>query len=233
MDAAIREMHNGELDGRTISVNKAQPRMSTDDGGYGYGGGGYSSGARGGYRGAADIVPAASDECFKCGRSGHWARECPYADGGRPGRYSPPSRYGSGAGGRGDRFGGPDRYANRYVDDRYDGGRYADDRYGGGRDRYPPAADRFSGDRYGGADRYASGGFARERSYERDGGRPGGSYYRDEPRATGGYGRGGPRVANGDRYGSGGPARVGGSYRDRPAPYDRPSRGARSYDDRY
>ncbi|KAM3385708.1 hypothetical protein ACQJBY_009455 [Aegilops geniculata] len=233
VDVAIREMHNGELDGRTISVNKAQPRMNSDDAGYGYGGSSYSSGARGGYRGAADIVPAASDDCFKCGRPGHWARECPYSDGGRPGRYSPPSRYGNGAGGRGDRLGGSDRFGNRYVDDRYDGGRYADDRYGGGRDRYPPAADRFSGDRYGGGDRYASAGFARERSYERDGGRPGGSYYRDEPRGTGGYGRGGPRVANGDRYGSGGPARLGASYRDRPAPYDRPTRGARSYDDRY
>ena len=31
MDVAIREMHNGELDGRTISVNKAQPRMNSED----------------------------------------------------------------------------------------------------------------------------------------------------------------------------------------------------------
>jgi len=240
VDAAIRGMHNGELDGRNISVNKAQPRNSDD--GYGYGGGGgggYSSGARGGYRSGGDVVPAASDDCFKCGRPGHWARECPYSDGGgRTGRYSPASRYGGGTGGRGDRFGGTDRFA-RYDDDRYDGGRYTDSRdtyYGAGRDRYAsdryaPAADRYSGDRYSGADRYASGGFARERSYERDGGRSSGGYYRDEPRGTGGYGRGGSRVGGG----AGGPARFGGSYRDRPAPYDRPSRGAgaRAYDDRY
>ncbi|BAF20989.1 glycine-rich RNA-binding protein RZ1C [Oryza sativa Japonica Group] len=248
VDAAIRGMHNGELDGRTISVNKAQPRMNTDDG-YGYGGGGggggtYSSGARGGYRGGGDAVPSANDDCFKCGRAGHWARECPYSSGGgggRTGRYSPPSRYGSGTGGgRGDRFGGSDRFANRYVDDRYDGGRYVDDRYGGGgrdryaTDRYPPTADRFTGDRYGGSDRYASSGFTRERSYERDGGRSGGSYYRDEPRGSGGYDRGGMRMGSGDRYGTGGPARFAGSYRDRPAPYDRPSRAAaRTYDDRY
>ena len=243
VDAAIRGMHNGELDGRNISVNKAQPRNSDD--GYGYGGGGggggggYSSGARGGYRSGGDVVPAASDDCFKCGRPGHWARECPYSDGGgRTGRYSPASRYGGGTGGRGDRFGGTDRFA-RYDDDRYDGGRYMDSRdtyYGAGRDRYAsdryaPAADRYSGDRYSGADRYASSGFARERSYERDGGRSSGGYYRDEPRGTGGYGRGGSRVGGG----AGGPARFGGSYRDRPAPYDRPSRGAgaRAYDDRY
>lgn len=240
VDAAIRGMHNGELDGRNISVNKAQPRNSDD--GYGYGGGGgggYSSGARGGYRSGGDVVPAASDDCFKCGRPGHWARECPYSDGGgRTGRYSPASRYGGGTGGRGERFGGTERFA-RYDDDRYDGGRYMDSRdtyYGAGRDRYAsdryaPAADRYSGDRYSGADRYASGGFARERSYERDGGRSSGGYYRDEPRGTGGYGRGGSRVGGG----AGGPARFGGSYRDRPAPYDRPSRGAgaRAYDDRY
>ncbi|KAL5197307.1 hypothetical protein ABZP36_000819 [Zizania latifolia] len=244
VDAAIRGMHNGELDGRTISVNKAQPRMNTDDG-YGYGGGTYSSGGRGGYRSGTDVVPPASDDCFKCGRSGHWARECPYSGGaaggggGRTGRYSPPSRYGSGTGGRGERFGGSDRFANRYVDDRYDGGRYGDDRYGGGRDRYttdryPPTADRFTGDRYVGSDRYASSGFARERSYEKDGGRSSGSYYREEPRGSVGYDRGGLRVGSGDRYGTGGPARFAGSYRDRPAPYDRPNRAAaRSYDDRY
>jgi len=239
VDAAIRGMHNGELDGRNISVNKAQPRNSDDGYGYGGGGGGYSSGARGGYRSGGDVVPAASDDCFKCGRPGHWARECPYSDGGgRTGRYSPASRYGGGTGGRGDRFGGTDRFAH-YDDDRYDGGRYMDSRdtyYGAGRDRYAsdryaPAADRYSGDRYSGADRNASGGFARERSYERDGGRSSGGYYRDEPRGTGGYGRGGSRVGGG----AGGPARFGGSYRDRPAPYDRPSRGAgaRAYDDRY
>ncbi|TVU41969.1 hypothetical protein EJB05_15533 [Eragrostis curvula] len=238
VEAAIRGMHNGELDGRNISVNKAQPRMNTDDG-YGYGGGGsgggYSSGARGGYRSGADAVPAASDDCFKCGRPGHWARECPYSDGGRTGRYSPASKYGGGTVGRGDRFGGSDRFASRYDDDRYDGGRYVESRdtyYGAGRDRYASdryaaAADRYSGDRYNGADRYASSGFSRERSYERDGGRTGGSYYRDDPRGSGGYGRGGARV------GSGGPARFGGSYRDRPAPYDRPARAARTYDDRY
>ncbi|NP_001150604.1 glycine-rich RNA-binding protein 7 isoform 1 [Zea mays] len=256
VDAAIRGMHNAELDGRNISVNKAHPRIADDDYGYGGGGGGgYSSGARGGYRSGGDVVPAVSDECFKCGhsghdvvpavsdecfkcgRSGHWARECPYSDGsGRTGRYSPASRYGGGAGGRGDRVGGSDRFA-RYDDDRYDGGRSVDSRdtyYGAGRDRYArdrhlPATDHHSGDRYSGADRYTSSGFAIERSYERDGGRSTGTYYRDDPRGTGGYGRGG------SRGGGGGPARFGGSYRDRPAPYDRPSRGgaARAYDDRY
>jgi len=245
MEDAIAEMHGQELGGRSISVNKAQPKMGSDDPGYGYGGtggGGYSSGGRGGHRGSGGggdrPPPVGSSDCFKCGRPGHWARECPSAGGGGGGgRSSSHSRFGGG-GGRGDRFGGGDRYGDRYVDDRYDGGRYGDrdrvdsrdsrygssgrdrygsDRYGG--DRYPPAGDRYhggsgGGDRYGGApDRYPQNGYGKERSYDRDGPRGGGS----------------------DRYGAGGPTRYegGGSYRERPAaPYDRPGRGGRpsSYD---
>ncbi|CAL9088389.1 unnamed protein product, partial [Musa textilis] len=51
VDTSISEMHGHELDGRVISVNKAQPKMSTDDTAYGYNGGGYTSGSRAGYRG--------------------------------------------------------------------------------------------------------------------------------------------------------------------------------------
>lgn len=240
MEAAITDMHNKELGGRQISVNKAEPKVRSDDTGYGYGGGGggggYSSGGRGGYRGGSDdSPPVGRSECFKCGRTGHWARECP-SGGGGGGKFSSRSRGGGGGGGGGsrvDRFGGGDRYSDRYFDDRYDGGRYDGGRYGdrdrvdsrdskysGGRDRYAsdryaPAGDRFSGDRYGGgAERYPANGYSKERSFDRD----------VAPRG-------------GDRYASGGPARYesGGSYRERPGPYDRPSRGTRqsSYDDRY
>ncbi|XP_010267222.1 PREDICTED: glycine-rich RNA-binding protein RZ1B-like [Nelumbo nucifera] len=214
MEDAIREMHGRELAGRVISVNKAQPKMGGDEPGYGYGGG-YSSGGRGSY-GGGDRSAGRSD-CFKCGRPGHWARECPSAGGGDGGRFSSHSRF-SGGGGRGDRFGG-DRYNDRHMDDRYDGRRYGDrdrvdsrdTRYGGrdryANDRYPPSGDRFVGDRYGGSDRYPQNGYGKDRNYDRDGG---------------------PRGGGGDRYGSGGPARYeGGSYRDRPGPYDRPSRGGR------
>ncbi|KAM0951733.1 putative transcription factor interactor and regulator CCHC(Zn) family [Dioscorea sansibarensis] len=249
MDRAIDEMHGQELGGRIISVNKAQPKVGSDDTGYGYGsgggggggggsggGGGYSSGGRG-YRGDGPAPPAppppGRSDCFKCGRTGHWARECPSGGGGSGGKFPSRPRYGGGGGGggggaRGDHFGGDryaDRYGDRYIDDRYDGGRYGDrdrvdnrdSKYGGGRDRYgndryPSGGDRYSGDRYGGPDRYPSNGYGKERGYDRDVGPRGG--------------------AGGDRYGSGGPVRYEGSYRDRPGPYDRPARGGRpsSYD---
>ncbi|GMN52894.1 hypothetical protein TIFTF001_022039 [Ficus carica] len=215
MEDAIREMHGRELGDRIISVNKAQPKVGDDDGDHGYRGG-YSSGGRKSYGGGDRSV--GQDDCFKCGRPGHWARDCPSAGGGRGGgRFG--DRFG-GAGGRGDRFGG-DR--DRYSDDRYDAGRYGerdrfdsrDSKYGSRdryvSDRYQPG-DRFANDRYNGADRYPQNGYGKDRGFDRDGGARGG-----------------------DRYGSGGPARnEGRSYRSRADPYDRPNRGGRpSSFDRY
>ncbi|XP_039005067.1 glycine-rich RNA-binding protein RZ1C-like isoform X2 [Hibiscus syriacus] len=206
VDDAIREMHGRDLGERTISVNKAQPKMSEDlDRGYR---GGYSSSGRGRYAGGDRDRPVAQDECFKCGRFGHWARDCPSAGGGRGGSgvlLSSRSRYG-GADDCGDRF----RDRDRYIDDRYDGGRFSDrdrfesrdDRYGSRDrfigDRYPPA-----GDRYGVPDRFPQNGYGRERGF------------RDvAPRGS-------------DRYGGGGPAARsdGRSYRNRAGPYDRSGMG--------
>ncbi|KAL6637137.1 hypothetical protein ACP70R_024709 [Stipagrostis hirtigluma subsp. patula] len=251
VDSAIKEMHGQELDGRNISVNKAEPKMSTDDTRY-------DGGGRGGdYRGGRGDGPPPGN-CFECGRPGHWARDCPSAGGGRSSKFS--SKFSGG--GRGDRFSGPDRFGDRYMDDRYDGGRYGGyrdhvdsrDRYAGGRDRYandryPSGGDHFGADRYGGPDRYAPSGYGRERersyeregirgggAYDRSGPRGGGSYDRDGPRGGmgGGYDRDGPRGGAADRYGGGGPARYdGGGYRERPGPYDRPSRAGGRFDDRY
>ncbi|XP_076947000.1 glycine-rich RNA-binding protein RZ1C-like isoform X1 [Bidens hawaiensis] len=232
MEDAIREMHGSDLGDRVISVNRAQPRMAGDDQDHGYGGS-YPSrgrGGGGGYGGGDRSL--GQDDCFKCGRPGHWARDCPSAGGGGGGRgggqYSSRPRF-SGGRGRGDHY--ADR--ERYVDDRYDAGRFGErDRFGD-RDRYdnreskyenrnsryandryaPSGGDRFAGDRYGAPERYAApppppqSVYGRERDYDGDVG---------------------PRRSS-DRYGGGGgggPVRYEGrNYRDRAVPYDRPRRG--------
>lgn len=156
MEDAIERMNGLDLEGRIITVDKAQPGKEREDrGGRDYGGGRGSN----------------SGECFKCGKPGHFARECPSGDGGRGDRYGGrDDRYSS----RDDRYGGrDDRYGSR--DDRYGGGsggggsgRYGPDRngdrYGGGRSR------EVSGRGGSGGDRYSS--YSRDRSgpYERSGG---------------------------------------------------------------
>ncbi|KAG0494443.1 hypothetical protein HPP92_005437 [Vanilla planifolia] len=134
MEDAIEEMNGMSLDGRSITVDRAQPQgaerdrdggrgfdrdRDRDRGGRGFGGGRGSSGG----------------DCFKCGKPGHFARECPSGDGGRGDRYGGrDDRYGSGGGsggGGGNRY-GPDRGGDRYGGRSRDGG----GRGGSGSDRY-------------------------------------------------------------------------------------------------
>ncbi|GMH13300.1 hypothetical protein Nepgr_015141 [Nepenthes gracilis] len=197
VEDAIREMHGREFGDRIISVNKAQPKPGEDPrDDYA---GGYSSGA---YRGGDRSVRL--DECFKCGRMGHWARDCPSAGGGRS-PFSSRSRYAEARG------------RDRYNDDRYDGGHDGAERFDSRdkyetrdhfvNDRYPPSGDRYAGDRHRGSDRYVQNRYDKFR---------------------GGH----DRIGSG-RYGSGRPIRnVGVGHADRPGPYDRPRRGGRpsSYD---
>uniref|UniRef100_A0ACD6AFL9 Uncharacterized protein n=1 Tax=Avena sativa TaxID=4498 RepID=A0ACD6AFL9_AVESA len=156
MEEAVEAMNGIDLDGRNITVERAQPQGSgrdrDGDRDYSRGGGRDFGGGRGG-----------GGDCYKCGKPGHFARECPSGDGG--------DRYG----GRDDRYSSrDDRYSSRDGgrDDRY-GGR--DDRYGGsnGSSRYGPdrGGDRYSGSRDGGSRSGGGGGdrYSRDRSgpYER------------------------------------------------------------------
>ncbi|KAJ6797231.1 glycine-rich RNA-binding protein 8 [Iris pallida] len=87
MEDAIDDMHGMSLDGQSITVDKAQPQGSREredrgpdhergrDRGRDYGRGGRGGGGGGG------------GDSFKCGKPGHFARECPSGDGGRDDRY--------------------------------------------------------------------------------------------------------------------------------------------------
>ncbi|KAL6132667.1 hypothetical protein ACLB2K_064906 [Fragaria x ananassa] len=160
MEEAIEEMNGIDLDGRTITVDKAQPHQGSGrdydgdrgrdrggrdrDRGRDYGGGGRGSGGGG--------------DCFKCGKPGHFARECPseVSRGGGGGRYGGrDDKYsgGGGGGGGGSRYsGGPDRNGDRYSGS----GRSRESGSGG---RSSSGSDRFSRDRSGPYERRGTGSF--------------------------------------------------------------------------
>ncbi|KAI3685854.1 hypothetical protein L6452_35115 [Arctium lappa] len=70
--------------------------LNTDDPDHGYGGS-YPSRGRGSHGGADRSL--GQDECFKCGRPGHWSRDFPSAGGGRGGsQFSSRSRFGGSGG---------------------------------------------------------------------------------------------------------------------------------------
>lgn len=156
MEEAIEAMNGIDLDGRTITVDKAQPHQGSSRDHDGdrdrdrdrgrdrdYGGGRRSGGGGGGGGG----------ECFKCGKPGHFARECP-SDGARGGRYGGrDSKYGGGGSGGGG-GGGSGRYGPDRNGDRLGGGRSRD-----GGSRGSSGSDRYGRDRSGPYERKGSGGF--------------------------------------------------------------------------
>ncbi|XP_062176844.1 glycine-rich RNA-binding protein RZ1A [Alnus glutinosa] len=149
MEEAIEEMNGMDLDGRTITVDKAQPHQGSGrdydgdrnrdrgrdrDRNRDYGGGG-GRGSNGG-------------ECFKCGKPGHFARECPSEGARGGGRYGGRDDRSGGSGGGGAGRYGPDRNGDRF------GGRNRDTGSRGG-----SGADRYNRDRAGPYERRSTGGF--------------------------------------------------------------------------
>ncbi|CAD5163549.1 glycine-rich RNA-binding protein RZ1A-like [Musa acuminata AAA Group] len=148
MEDAIEAMNGMDLDGQSITVERAQPhgpgRRDRDSGrdfdrdrarerGWGRDSGGSRRGSDGG-------------DCFKCGKPGHFARECPSGDGARGDRYSGrDDRYGGGRGSN-NRY-GPDRNGDRFSARNRDGGSH------GG-----TGGDRYNRDRSGPYDRPSGGG---------------------------------------------------------------------------
>lgn len=147
MEEAIEKMNGMDLDGRTITVDKAQPHQGGSGRDYDgdrdrdrdrgrnrdrnrdFGGGRGSNGG----------------ECFKCGKPGHFARECT-SEGARGGGYgSRDDRYNGGT--SGGRY-GPDRNGDR------PGGRNRD-----GGSRGGSGSERHNRDRSGPYDRRGGSGF--------------------------------------------------------------------------
>ncbi|CAI9304302.1 unnamed protein product [Lactuca saligna] len=141
MEDAIEAMNGMDLDGRNITVDKAQPQGGS---GRDYGGGGDRDRGRdrgrdrdgGGRRGGGGGGGGGGGDCFKCGKPGHFARECPSEGDRGGGRYGGrDDRYGGGRGGGGGGGGGrygPDRNGDRNNGRSRNGGGGG----GGGSDRY-------------------------------------------------------------------------------------------------
>lgn len=116
LEAAIPLLNGSEILGSRVRVEMSRSNVERE-------------------RVRARMGPSDMNDCYECGESGHWARDCPRRrDGRRPSRRRSPSPYARRRSPPPHSYGYGDRYSSRDMYDNRDRGRDRDDSRGRDRD---------------------------------------------------------------------------------------------------